>query len=141
MSIHILAKRRGRFQIHPQQAKDQGKKIFTIPTTRSSTIPIPPPPAVDNQEEMGFIKIQPPPPPTTSTATLRKKHSDFHLILMAKFLIPGYLACKMMGKVSSTIIESRVNHALIYHLALLDSRKVDAHLVQDPERVWRINNV
>jgi hypothetical protein len=105
MSIHILAKRRGRFQIHPLQAKDQAKKkISTIQTTLSSTTPIPPPPVIDNQQGMGSIKIQPPRPPTTSTATLRKKHSDFHLILMAKSLIPGYLACKMMGKGSSTII-------------------------------------
>jgi hypothetical protein len=106
MSIHILAKHHGRSQIHPQQAKAQGKKkISTIPTTLSSTIPIPPLRAIDNQEGMGSIKIQPPRPPTTSTATLRKKHSDFHLIPMAKSPIPGYPACRMMGKGSSTIIE------------------------------------
>jgi hypothetical protein len=142
MSIHILAKRHGRSQIHPQQGKDQAKKkISTIQTTLSSTIPIPPPPAVDSQEEMGSIKVQPHPPPTTSTATLRKKHSDFHRILTVKSLIPGYPACKMMGKGSSTIIESRDNHAQTSHLALLDSPMVDAHPVRGPERVWRINNV
>jgi hypothetical protein len=142
MSIHILARHHGRSQIHLQQAKDQEKKkISTIQTIPSSIIPIPPPPVIDNQEEMDSIKIQPPLPPTTSTVTLRKKLSDFHLILMAKSLIPGYLVCKMMEKGSSTIIESRVNHAQTFHLALLDSRMVDAHLVQDPEQVWKINNV
>jgi hypothetical protein len=106
MSIHILAKRHGRFQIHPQQAKDQAKKkTFSIQIIPSSIIPIPPPPVIDNQEGMGSIKIQPPSPPTTSTVTLKKKHSDFHLTLMAKSLIPGYPACKMMEKGSSTIIE------------------------------------
>jgi hypothetical protein len=140
-SIHILARHHGKSQIHPRQAKDQGKKkISTIQTTLSSTIRIPPPPAIDNQEEMDSIKIQPPPHPITSTATLRKKHSDFHLILMAKSLIPGYPACRMMEKVSSTIIELRVNHAQIYRLVLLDSRMVDAHPVKGPERVWKINN-
>jgi hypothetical protein len=141
-SIHILAKHHGRSQIHPQQAKDRGKKkICTIQTTLSSTIPIPPLLVIDDQEGMGCIKIHPPPHPITPIATLRKKHSDFHPILMAKSHIPGYLACRMMEKGSSTIIELRVNHALIYHLALLDSPMVDAHPVRDPERVWRINNV
>jgi hypothetical protein len=142
MSTPILAKRHGRSQIHLRQAKDQGKKkTFSIQIIPLSTIPIPPLPVIGSQEEMDSIKIRPPRPPTTSTATLRKKHSDFHLILMAKFLIPGYLACKMMGKGSSAIIELRVNHALIYHLALLDSPMVDAHPVRGPERVWKINNV
>jgi len=53
MSIHILAKRHGKSQIHSRQAKAQAKKkISTIQTTLSSTIPIPPLRAVDNQEGM-----------------------------------------------------------------------------------------
>lgn len=140
-SIHTLARRHGKSQIHLQQAKDlESQKISTIPTILSSIIPIPLR-VIDNQEVVDSIKTLPLHRPTTFTATRKKKHSDLHPTPMAKFLIPGCPACRMMGKASSTIIESRVNRAQIYRPALLDSATVDAHPVKNRGQVLSINNV
>jgi len=140
-SIHTLARRHGKSQIHLQQAKDQeSQKKSTTRTILSSIIPIPLR-VIDNLEAVGFIKTLPLRPQTTSTANLRERHSDFHPTPMAKSPIPGSPACRMMGEASSTIIESRASHAQIYRLPLLDSAMVDAHPVNNRERVWNINDV